>query len=182
MAVRKVAAMGNPVLRQVAAPIPEKEINTPKIQQLIRDMIETMMEYDGRGLAAPQVHESVQLLVMIWDFEPEKEPYLLCLINPKLTPLTQEKSTFWEGCLSVPGMRGKVTRPNKLQVDALDQKGEKITFIADGFAATVVQHEYDHLIGKLYIDRIEDLSTLVFNREYERFWAKDDDPEEGGAE
>src|SRR4051812_6833600 len=105
MAVRKIAVMGHPVLRKKAVPVPEKAIKTPQVQGLIQDMIETMFEYDGRGLAAPQVHESVQILVMLWDFDKGKETKLLCLINPKITPLTEETSEFWEGCLSIPGMR-----------------------------------------------------------------------------
>jgi peptide deformylase len=176
--------MGHPVLRKVAAPVPESEIKTPKIQTLIQDMIETMFEYDGRGLAAPQVHESVQIVVMLWDFDPNVEPYLQCLINPVLTPLTQENSTFWEGCLSVPGLRGKVSRPNRISVKALNEKKEKIDFIAEGFAATVIQHECDHLLGVLYVDRIKDLRDgFAFNREYSRFLAapsEEEDTEEGG--
>lgn len=161
--------MGNPVLRKVAAPIPESEISSPKIQTLIQDMIETMFEYEGRGLAAPQVHESLQLMVMLWDFDPDKEATLRCFINPVIKPLTKETSSFWEGCLSVPGLRGMVDRPNKISVEALNQKGEKVSFVAEGFAATVIQHEYDHLIGKLYVDRITDREKFAFLKEYEKF-------------
>ena len=142
-----MAVLGHPVLRKVAAPVPESEIKSPRIQTLIEDMIETMAEYDGRGLAAPQVHESLQLLVMLWDFNPDKEPTLRCLINPVITPLTQETSGAWEGCLSLPGLRGTISRPKKISVEALDQKGKKLNFVAEGFAATVVQHECDHLLG-----------------------------------
>lgn len=174
--------MGHPVLRKVAEPVPVKDIKSPPIQSLIQDMIETMMEYDGRGLAAPQIHESLQVVILIWDFEPEKKPQLMCLINPVTKPVTEETSTHWEGCLSVPGLRGKVTRPNKLSVEAYDQNGKKLSFIAEGFAATVIQHECDHLIGKLYIDRMTDMTTLVFNKEFGRFHAAPDDElsEEGG--
>jgi peptide deformylase len=179
MALRKVASMGNPVLRQVAAPVPETEIKSARIQGLIQDMIETMFEYDGRGLAAPQVHESIQIVVMLWDFDPDTEPYLRCLINPVLTPLTEEKSTFWEGCLSVPGLRGKVSRPNRISVKALNEKREKVEFTAEGFAATVIQHECDHLQGVLYVDRIENLRDgFAFNREYTRFLANPADPDD----
>lgn len=184
MALRKVAVMGHPVLRKVAEPIPEKDITSEPIQTLLKDMVETMIEYDGRGLAAPQVHESIQMLVMLWDFTPGEEPTLLCLINPVVKPLTKDKSEFWEGCLSVPGLRGKVERPNRISVEAFNEQGEKLDFVVDGFAATVIQHEYDHLLGKLYIDRITDTSKLSFNREYERFHASADDPEdeEGGGD
>lgn len=177
MAIRKVAVMGNPILRQVAAEVPVEEIKSPRIQELIQDMIETMMEYDGRGLAAPQIHESVQVVVLIWDFEPKKKPYLMCLINPKIKPLAEDKSTYWEGCLSVPGMRGKVTRPNKLEVKSFDAQGNSQDFVAEGFAATVIQHECDHLLGKLYIDRMTDLTTLSFNKEADKFLtSEEDDP------
>lgn len=169
MAIRKVAVMGHPILRQVAAPVPEKEIGSEAIQSLIQDMVETMMEYDGRGLAAPQIHESLQVVVMIWDFEEGVEPYLRVLINPEIEPLTQETSTYPEGCLSVPGLQGDVPRPNWIKVRALDQQGERIGFEAKGFAATVIQHECDHLIGKLYIDRMTDLTRLAFTKEYSRY-------------
>lgn len=175
MAVLKVAQMGHPVLRQVAKPVPEKAINSPEIQQLVTDMIETMDEYNGRGLAAPQVHVGLQVVVMIWDFEPKKKPYILVLINPELEFLTQETSTHWEGCLSVTGLIGKVTRPNRLLVKAFDRDGKKIQFIAEGFAATVVQHECDHLLGKLYVDRITDMTQFAFVKEYQKFLATDDD-------
>lgn len=176
MAIRKVAVMGNPVLRKVAQAVPEKEIRSAKIQSLIEDMIETMFEYDGRGLAAPQIHESLQIVIALWDFNREKEPSLLCLINPVVTPLAQTTSEYWEGCLSLPGLRGLVSRPNKVSVKAVNQKAEPLDFVAEGFAATVVQHECDHLLGKLYIDRITDLTQLSFNREHERYLAKEGEP------
>jgi len=173
--LRKVAVLGHPILRQVAKPIPEKEIKSSRIQCLIQDMVETMVEYDGRGLAAPQVHESLELVVMIWDFDSGKKPELLVLINPRLVPLTQETSSYWEGCLSIPGMRGKVSRPNRISVTALNQLGEKLEFEARDFAATVIQHECDHLMGKLYVDRMTDFTQFAFNREYQRFLASDEE-------
>lgn len=169
MAIRKVAVMGNPILRQKAQPVPEKDIASETIQTLIQDMVETMVEYDGRGLAAPQIHVSLQIVVMIWDFEEGVEPYLKVLINPEIEALTQDTSTFTEGCLSVPGLTGDVPRPNWIKVRALDEKGERIGFEAKGFAATVIQHECDHLLGKLYIDRMTDLSRLAFTKEYGRY-------------
>lgn len=182
MALRKVAVLGHPILRQVAKPIPQKDIKSPKIQALIQDMIDTMVEYDGRGLAAPQIHESLQLLVMIWDFDAKQKPGLLVLINPVVEPVTKSTSSFWEGCLSVPGLRGKVSRPNKISVKALSQSGEELEFVAEGFAATVVQHEYDHLLGKVYVDRMTDFTQFAFNREYQRYIAPDEESEEGGQE
>jgi peptide deformylase len=175
MALLKVAQMGHPVLRQVAQPVPEKDIPSKEIQQLIIDMVETMDEYNGRGLAAPQVHQSLQIVVMIWDFEPKKRPYLQVLINPELEMLTQETSTHWEGCLSVQGLIGKVSRPNRILVKAFDRDGKKIQFIAEGFAATVVQHEVDHLLGKLYVDRITDMTQFAFVKEYQKFLSSPDD-------
>jgi peptide deformylase len=177
MALRKVAVMGHPVLREKAKPVAQKEINTPKMQELFKDMLDTMFEYDGRGLAAPQIHESIQVLVMLWDFEPDKKPSILYLINPEIKNLTKETSTFWEGCLSVPGLRGKVARPNKIEVKALNHKGENIEFIAEGFAATVIQHECDHLSGTLYVDRLTSTQDFAFSKEFGRFIA----PNEGDA-
>jgi len=176
MAIRKVAVMGSPVLRQVAAPVPENEITSERIQNLIQDMVETMVEYDGRGLAAPQVFESLQIVVMIWDFEPGVDPYLKVLINPEIEFLTKETSIYGEGCLSVPGLRGDVARPNRIRVRALNQKGERVGFEASGFAATVIQHECDHLLGKLYIDRMTDMTRLAFSREYGRYLASEKVP------
>lgn len=179
MALRKVAVMGHPVLRKVAEPVPVKNIKSPEIQSLLQDMVETMFEYDGRGLAAPQIHESLQIVTMLWDFDPGAEPYVTFLINPEIKPLTVESSAFWEGCLSVPGLRGKVSRPNRISVECYNQRAEKQSFIAEGFAATVIQHECDHLLGKLYIDRMEDMSLLAFNREYQKFLSKDEDDDDG---
>ncbi len=173
--ILKIAARGHPVLRHVARPLTEAEIDSPAIQSLLKDMAETMTEYDGRGLAAPQVHESLQIVVMIWDFDPDKKPYLCYLINPVVKTLTTETSSYWEGCLSLPGLRGLVARPNRISVEALNQRKEKLTFIAEGFAATVIQHECDHLLGKLYVDRMDDLTKLSFNREYEKYFYKSTD-------
>jgi peptide deformylase len=172
MAIRKVAVMGHPVLRTAAAPVPPKDIRTQAIQNLIRDMIETMYEYDGRGLAAPQIHESLQIVVMLWGTKkPEDSPEILCLINPEIKPLTGETQTFWEGCLSLPGLRGKVTRPKKISVNALSPLQEPIRMVVEGFDATVFQHEHDHLRGVLYIDRMDSLHDFSFTSEYEHYIA-----------
>ncbi len=180
MALRKVAVMGNPVLRKVAEPIAIKDIKSPKIEALIQDMVETMFEYDGRGLAAPQVHESLQLVVMIWDFDKDVKPFLKVLINPEIEPVTEEQSGNWEGCLSLPGLRGYVERPNKISVKYFDQQGKRHEMVAEGFAATVIQHECDHLKGILYLDRIKDLTQFSFIKEYNRFFEYSD--EAGGVE
>lgn len=172
MAIRKIALMGHPILRQVAAPVEARDITSPRIQGLIEEMIETMDEYQGRGLAAPQIRESVQIIVVLWDFDTKQDPFVQVLINPTLKPVTKETSTFWEGCLSLPQLIGKVSRPNRVLVEALDRHGKKLNFMAEDFAATVMQHEYDHLQGILYVDRIADLKDLSYTHEYQRYRAK----------
>lgn len=180
MAIRKIAQMGEPVLRRKADPIDPKEIDSPFIQTLIEDMIETMHDADGAGLAAPQVYESLQLCVIEVDENPrypQFEPIpLTVLINPIVTPLVgdgaelsaEDSFQMYEGCLSVPGMRGQVLRPRKVRVQALDRAGKPLDFVWESFRAVVVQHETDHLLGTLYVDRA-DPKTLTFLREYERF-------------
>ena len=133
-------------------------------------MIETMFEYEGRGLAAPQVHESVRIVVMLWELEKRNDSSsILCLINPVVQPLTEETSSYWEGCLSLPGLRGKVARPNRLSLTALGADGERIQMDVGGFDATVVQHECDHLDGILYIDKITDRRDFAFNSEFQKY-------------
>ncbi len=180
MAIRKIAQMGEPVLRQQAALVDPSEIGSAYIQTLIDDMVETMHDADGAGLAAPQVYESLQLCVIEVDKNPrypQFEPIpLTVLINPVVTPLVgqngvlsaEESFQMYEGCLSVPGMRGQVARPRKVRVQALDRAGNALDFVWESFRAVVVQHETDHLWGTLYVDRA-DPKTLTFLREYERF-------------
>jgi peptide deformylase len=158
MAILKIARLGNPVLRQKAQRIPEKEIRNPEVQQLIRDIIETMREYDGVGLAAPQVHESLQLIVMEaqeYSKKPAKRPAPpIILINPSLVILSKKISEDWEGCLSIPDLRGLVPRHTEIMVKAFNPAGKKIGFKAKGFFARMIQHEYDHLRGEVYLDRM----------------------------
>ena len=181
MAIRKIAQMGEPVLRRRADLVDPKEIGSSFIQTLIEDMIETMHDADGAGLAAPQVYESLQLCVIEVDKNPrypQFEPIpLTVLINPIVTPLVgtgagelsaEDSFQMYEGCLSVPGMRGQVARPRKVRVQALDRAGKALDFVWESFRAVVVQHETDHLFGTLYVDRA-DPKTLTFLREYERF-------------
>lgn len=180
MAIRKIAQMGEPVLRRKADLVDPNEIASPFIQTLIEDMIETMHDADGAGLAAPQVYESLQLCVIEVDKNPrypQFEPIpLTVLINPIVTPLVgsdgvlsaEDSFQMYEGCLSVPGMRGQVVRPRKVRVQALDRSGNALDFVWESFRAVVVQHETDHLLGTLYVDRA-DPKTLTFLREYERF-------------
>jgi peptide deformylase len=175
--ILNVARMGHPVLRQQAEPIPPEQITSPEVQDFIDDMIETMYDYDGAGLAAPQVHVSKQIVVM----EVSKNPRypnapaipLTVYINPEITPLTEEMDEDWEGCLSVPGLRGRVPRYTKIRLRAYDRDGQRVDFVAAGFHARVIQHECDHLWGKLYIDRVRDTTSLTFMEEFMKFGLRD---------
>jgi len=166
MAILKVARMGNPVLRRVADPIPPAAVCSPEIQGLIRDMFETVAEYDGLGLAAPQVHASVRLVLLCVDPEVGFEVW----INPVLTPQEGEMETTTEGCLSVPNLRGDVSRPSKVHVTGLNQAGEVFSKQLEGFPAVVAQHECDHLDGVLYVDKVIP-KTLSFLEEFRRYAA-----------
>ncbi len=177
MAILKVTRLGHPVLRQVAQLVPVHSILQPEFQQFIDDMIETMHEYEGVGLAAPQVHVSQQVAVL----EVSKHPRypdapsvpLTVLINPKVTMLSEEKVDGWEGCLSIPDLRGVAPRYRELRVEALDRQGQPLDFVARDFHARVIQHEYDHLQGKVYMDRMPSLETLAHLLEWQRYWLKD---------
>lgn len=187
MAILKVARMGHPVLRQKARDLTAAEIRSPEIQRLIEDMVETMHEYSGIGLAAPQVHMPLQLAVI--EFEEDNDRYpemgeqpLGVYINPKITVLDDQEQSYWEGCLSVPELRGLVHRPRKIRVDYLDRDAKPKKIEAEGFLATVFQHELDHLAGKLFVDRMKDMTKLAFIQEYQRFHAPTEDDEEGELE
>jgi peptide deformylase len=179
MAILKVSRLGHPVLRRVAEQVPVEEIATLQFQQFIDDMVETMYEYDGVGLAAPQVHVSKQVAVLEVN-KPPRYPDapsvpLTVLINPRVTILnqeTQETIDGWEGCLSVPDMRGVVPRYRELRVEALDRHGKQLDFVARDFHARVIQHEHDHLQGKVYLDRMPSLETLCHLLEWQRYWLK----------
>jgi peptide deformylase len=182
MAILKVARMGNPVLRLKARALSPEEIGSPEFRRLIEDMKETMTEYGGIGLAAPQVHQSVQVALVGFSGEnpryPEQGEFpLTVLINPVVSVLEDEAQGFWEGCLSVPDLRGLVYRPRKIQVDYLDLEGQPRTTVAEDFLATVFQHELDHLAGVLYVDRIKDTTKLSFIEEYQRYWAPREEDE-----
>lgn len=184
MAILKVAQMGHPVLREPAAAVSPEELRSEGFQQFIADMIETMREYDGVGLAAPQVHRS-QRVVMIESHQNPRYPEapefpLRVLVNPIVEPLTDETMQWWEGCLSVPGLRGLVHRPRQIKVAAQDEHGQALSFTAEDFSAIVIQHEVDHLNGLLFLDRMADLKMLAFQPEYERYFApaKDENNED----
>jgi len=174
MAAQKVIRMGHPTLRQVADQLTPDEINSPDLKNLIQDLYDTMKLEGGIGIAAPQINISKQICLIELPkdskrYGPLPESPLFIIINPKITYLTEEKQGFYEGCLSVPGLRGFVERPNKIQVDYLNELGEEKTIIAENFLATVFQHELDHLFGKLYVDRMNDMSKLSFTEEFDQF-------------
>jgi len=176
MSILKVARMGHPVLRQRAQPVSPADITTPAFQKLVDDMFETMDAYEGIGLAAPQVHESVRLvLVGITEHRGDEEAKMriVALINPEIRVIGTETGEDWEGCLSLPGLRGRVTRPNEIKVSALDRDGGRFELHLEGYPARVTQHETDHLDGILFVDRMTSFETLTFLEEYARFWAKD---------
>ncbi len=174
MAVRKIIRMGHPTLRQVARPLTSEEIHSEALVRLVDDMIDTLHDYGGIGLAAPQINEPVRLAIIEIDGGPSRYGEIPSLpltvfINPEVQILNPEPAGYWEGCLSVPGMRGFVERPQHVRVNALDQQGAPLTLELSGFLATVLQHEFDHLDGKLYIDHIKDTSLLAFDEEFQRY-------------
>src|SRR5574342_727702 len=174
MAILKVARLGHPVLRQKALPVPVGEIGSPDTQRLIDDMVETMREYNGAGLAAPQVHVLKRICVIEVNENPRYPEApgipLTVLINPTLTPLTEEMEEGWEGCLSVPDMRGMVPRLTSVRLDAYDREGRRIEGEAKEVFARVIQHETYHLHGIVYLDRMRDLTTLTHLAEGNKHW------------
>jgi len=174
MAILKVARLGHPVLRQPAEPVSAADIRSAPVQQLIADMIETMHEYDGAGLAANQVHVPRQIAVIEVGKNPRypdaPEIPLTVVINPVVTPLTEETEDDWEGCLSVPDMRGVVPRYTGVRLECLDREGKAVDLVAKEFFARVIQHETDHLNGIVYVDRIRDMRTLSHIAEWQRYW------------
>jgi peptide deformylase len=180
MALLKVARMGHPVLRARARPVDPGHIRSAGIQQLIDDLFETMREYQGVGLAAPQVHEGLRLFVAgippardgeeVDDEDAERVP-LIALINPEITVLGNDVAEDWEGCLSIPEIRGRVPRAQHISVRAFDRRGKRVEIEASGFTARVIQHETDHLDGVLFFDRMKSFESLTFLEEYSRYWS-----------
>lgn len=171
MAQLKIAKLGNPVLRKIAAPVDPRDIKSPAFQQLIDDMFDTMLAEPGIGLAAPQVSRSIQLVVM--ECEGEGGFPRTVLINPTIVYYGPQQVENWEGCLSVDGLRGKVTRPSVVRVRALDRDGRPQDIEAEGLYAVCIQHEMDHLVGKVFLDRMTDMSTLTQLEEFEHYWRKE---------
>jgi len=172
MSILKVARMGHPVLRQRARPLEPSEIRGAVIQKLIEDMFDTMHEYQGIGLAAPQVHESVRLFVAGVDSGEPLAP--IVLINPELTPIGTAVIDDWEGCLSIPEIRGQVPRAQEIAIKAFDRRGKRLEMTARGYAARVIQHETDHLDGVLFFDRMRSFETLTYLDEFGRFWSREE--------
>jgi peptide deformylase len=175
MSILKVARMGHPVLRERARPLDTSELKDPLLQKLIDDMVETMHEYHGVGLAAPQVHEGLRLFVALVDEDPDSPSEAMAIINPEIVPNASDKLEGWEGCLSIPDIRGMVPRFTDITVVALDRHGRKIERRLKDFSARVVQHETDHLDGVLFFDRMTSMQTLTYLEEYSRYHSKDDD-------
>lgn len=173
MAILKVARIGNPVVRARARHVDPAVIPTRDFQRFLDDMVETMHEYDGVGVAAPQVHVSLRVAVLEVPKGDgrggRKGVPLTVLINPRVTPLSPKARLDIEGCLSVPDLRGVVPRFEKVRLEALGRDGKPYSVIATGFHARVIQHECDHLDGDVYLDRMLDLKTLGFLDEVQRF-------------
>jgi len=177
MPIRPVLRLGHPLLRQKARDLSPDEILAPETRALIQDLIDTQKASGGIGIAAPQIGESLRLAVIEFDrnnprYQGMGELSRTILINARITVLDPTPQTFWEGCLSVPGLRGQVTRPSQIRIDYLDETAKARSIEAKGFVAAVFQHELDHLDGVLFVDRIENrpgTTPLAFTPEFEEF-------------
>ena len=167
--------MGHPVLRERARLLDKSDFKSASVQKLIDDMIDTMHEYHGVGLAAPQVHEGLRLFVGLLDDDPDSKSEAAVIINPEIVPNGSTMEDGWEGCLSIPDIRGMVPRYTNITLRALDRHGRTIELELKNFPARVAQHETDHLDGVLFFDRMKSMQSLTFLDEYSRFHAKDED-------
>ncbi len=177
MALLKIARLGHPVIRRPAATVPAEELKSKAMQRLIDDMIDTMRDAEGVGIAAPQVHVSRRLIVIEVNGDNSRYPGqpevpLTVIANPQIVEHAADTETGWEGCLSIPDLRGMVPRWTALKVTGLDRHGRPVTYEAKGFFARVVQHEVDHLDGHVYIDRVKNLNTLTHLQEFLRYWLR----------
>ncbi len=173
MSVHRILRMGHPNLRRPASIVDPATIHTEAFERLLVDMLDTLHDYGGIGLAAPQIDVPLRLAIIELPGGPSRYGELAKIpmtvfINPELSVMDAEAAGYWEGCLSVPGLRGFVARPQHVEVNYLDRDGRPARMTLQGFPATVVQHEFDHLDGRLYIDHITDTSKLVFEEEFVR--------------
>ena len=173
MPVRKIIKMGHPTLRQRAKSLHKRDLTTARFKNLLSDMVDTLRDYGGVGLAAPQIDESLRVVVV--EIRDTNLRYgvqtlfpLTVFVNPEIELIDSQTAGFWEGCLSIPGIRGYVERPQNISVSFIDELGEFDTLDLHGFPATVLQHEIDHLDGVLYVDRMKDLRSLSFEDEWTR--------------
>ena len=178
MSILKVARMGHPVLRAKARMVDKSELKSPEIQQFIDSMIDTMYEYSGVGLAAPQVHESLRVFVAMLDPDGRGEGDAVTFINPEITVVGDQTVEGWEGCLSIPEIRGRVPRAQHIKVSALDRTGKRFELELKDFPARVVQHETDHLDGVLFLDRMGKFDSLTYLEEYSRYHTRQDEDED----
>jgi peptide deformylase len=175
MSILKVARMGHPVLRAKARTLDKTELKNPTVQQFVDSMIDTMYEYSGVGLAAPQVHESLRLFVAMLDADGRGEGDAIVFINPEIVTIGDQVVEGWEGCLSIPEVRGRVPRAQHIKVSALDRHGKRFDLELKDFPARVVQHEADHLDGVLFLDRMRSFETLTYLEEYSRYHTRQGD-------
>jgi peptide deformylase len=171
MPARPIIRLGHPALRTPARPLPQERIADPQIQSLIDDMVATMHEANGVGLAAPQVGEEVQLFIYQAAGPPEIP--LRVVVNPMIRPQARELVYDWEGCLSIPDLRGLVPRHPAVRVQGLDREGRPLDYLVSGFEARIVQHEFDHLNGVVFLDRMRDLHSLAYLEEWETYMLGD---------
>jgi peptide deformylase len=174
MSIRRVLKMGHPLLRQPARSLEADEIGSPVLAALLEDMVDTLHDYGGIGLAAPQVGESIRLAIIEIAGGPSRygeleDLPLSVFVNPFIEVLDESTEGYWEGCLSVPGLRGFVERPQHIKVNYTTLEGDDRSMELNGFTATVFQHEFDHLDGKLFVDRMTELCLVVFARETARY-------------
>jgi peptide deformylase len=174
MSILKVARMGHPVLRRRGRALDKSDLKNPLMQRFFDDMIETMYEYHGVGLAAPQVHEGLRVFVAMLDEEPGEETEATVVVNPEIVPNAPTTEEGWEGCLSIPDIRGMVPRYTDITVKALDRSGKNVELKLKGFPARVAQHETDHLDGVLFFDRMKSMQTLTYLEEFSRYWTKEE--------
>lgn len=172
MAIRKIAQIGHPILRRVSRELSRDELLSENVQHFIDDLVETMRDAAGAGLAANQVYEPIRIAAIEINGNP-RYPYkpnypLTVLVNPVLTPTTEETFLNYEGCLSVPNMRGEVRRVTGIHVKAWDRAGNDLDFMVRGLTAGTFQHEVDHLDGKVFLDRVEDSRSITTWAEFER--------------